>query len=88
MEPSDCLAQFLDDVPTLGLVGNKELVEPRRQYVIDDDVQLVCKYLKAYETGGKNGIDKLYKEGKEERVGGERERERERERPSLTCTFL
>lgn len=49
-------------MPTLGLIGTKEFVEPRRQYAIDDDVQLVCKYLKAYETGGKNGIDKLYKD--------------------------
>lgn len=63
MEPSDSLTHFLEDVPALGLVANKEYVEPRRPYVVDDDVQLVCKYLKAYEIGGKNGIDKLYKEG-------------------------
>ena len=62
MEPSECLTHFLEDVPALGLVANKEYVEPRRPYVVDDDVQLVCKYLKAYEVGGKNGIDKLYKE--------------------------
>ena len=63
MEPSDSLTHFLEDVPALGLVANKEYVEPRRPYVVDDDVQLVCKYLKAYEIGGKNGIDKLYREG-------------------------
>ena len=39
-------------------------MEPNRAYVVDEDVQLVCKYLKAYQVGGKNGIDKLYKECK------------------------
>ena len=61
-DPSESFSHFLKDVPTLGLIANKEFVEPRRPYVVDDDVQLVSKYLKAYETGGKNGIDKLYRE--------------------------
>ena len=61
MEPSESLTHFLEDVPALGLVANKEYVEPRRPYVVDDDVRLVCKYLKAYEIGSKKGIDKLYK---------------------------
>lgn len=64
MKPVDALTKFLEDVPTLNLVCTKEFVEPSRPYVVDDDVQLVCKYLKAYEVGGKNGIDKLYRDGK------------------------
>ena len=56
------LEQFLTDVPSLGLVGNKEFIDPRRPYKIDSDVQLVCKYLKAFDVGGKHGIDKQYKE--------------------------
>ncbi len=63
MQPVDALSQFLEDVPTLSLVCNKEFVEPHRPYVVDDDVQLVCKYLKVFEMGGKNGIDKLYRDG-------------------------
>lgn len=50
------------DVPSLGLVGQKEYIDPRLLYQTNSDVQLVCKYLKAFETGGKNGIDKQYKE--------------------------
>lgn len=67
LEPAQSLSQFLEHVPVLGLVGNKEYVDPKRQYSIDDGVQLVCKYLKAFETfeeNGKNGINKLYKECK------------------------
>ena len=64
MSPSESLTTFLENVPALGLVANKEYVEPRRPYVVDNDVQLICKYLKAYEIGCKKGIDKLYKGGK------------------------
>ena len=32
-------------------------------YVVDEEVQLVCKYLKGYHIGGTKGIDRLYKEG-------------------------
>ena len=62
VQPVDALSKFLEDIPTLNLVSNKEFVEPNRPYVLDDDVQLVCKYLKAFEVGGKNGIDKLYRD--------------------------
>ena len=62
VDPQVALEQFLTNVPSLGLVGNKEFIDPRQRYEIDSDVQLVCKYLKAFEVGGKHGIDKQYKE--------------------------
>ena len=63
MEPKESLKKFLDDIPILGLVGTPDIVSPRRPYVVDEDVQLVCKYLRAYKgRTGKNGIDKLFKE--------------------------
>ena len=61
----DFLEEFLSEIPILKLLGTPKLVESTAQYidVSHPDVQLVCKYLKAYETGGKKGIDKLYKDG-------------------------
>ena len=48
-------------------MGSAKLIRSDVQYSVECEknygVQLVCKYLKAYETGGKKGIDKLYKEG-------------------------
>ena len=57
------MADFLSRIPILrGL--NKVLVKNSAQYSVESnpDVQLVCKYLKAYETGGEKGIDRLFKE--------------------------
>ena len=47
------------------MLGTTELVKSTAQYSVESnpDVQLVCKYLKAYETGGEKGIDRLFKEG-------------------------
>ena len=59
------MEEFLSEIPILKLLGTSKLVENTAQYfdLTHPDVQLVCKYLKAYETGGKKGIDKLYKDG-------------------------
>ena len=43
-------------------------VYPQMPYAVDDEVQLVCKYLNAYkitQAGNPNdkGIDRLFKEG-------------------------
>lgn len=63
MSPDMSLKEFFEDIPALGLLGTPHVVYPETPYVVDDDVQLVCKYLKAYKIGGTKGIDKLYKEG-------------------------
>ena len=62
--PEDALRHFLDDIPVLDLIGTKHRVSVNEPYVVDDDVQLVCKYLKAYKyvEDGCRRIDKLYKE--------------------------
>ena len=46
MTPDEALQQFCWDIPTLGLVGSPHLI-PYQAPSILDDVQLVCKYLKA-----------------------------------------
>ena len=58
MTPDKMLEQFCSDIPTLGLLGTSHHVcEP---FIMDEEVQLVCKYLKAYKE---KEIDRLYKDG-------------------------
>ncbi len=59
MSAEDALEYFKNEIPTLGLLGSPVLIDTNRDYSIDDDVQLVCKYLKAYDS---KKIDRLYKE--------------------------
>ena len=63
--PNDILEDFLSEIPILRTLSTAEKVESTAQYSVESnpDVQLVCKYLKAYETGGEKGIDRLFKEG-------------------------
>ena len=66
MNSEMCLKEFYDDVPALGLLGTPHEVHPDTPYVVDEEVQLVCKYLKAYKvfkSGSSKGINKLFKEG-------------------------
>ena len=53
------LEQFKTEVPVLGLLGTPVAIEHTSKFSITSDVQLVCKYLKAFET---KRIDKLYRE--------------------------
>ncbi len=62
MSAEDALEHFKNEIPTLGLLGTPHLIDTNRDYSIDDDVQLVCKYLKAYDT---KKIDTLYRERKQ-----------------------
>ena len=64
MTPEEALKHFLQEVPTLGLLGTPHYIHPDTPYTVDKEVQLVCKYLKALKIGGKKGIDRLYREGK------------------------
>lgn len=57
----DNLNLFLDKVPILQFVGEEKEISTDYKYKVDEDVQLVCKYLKAYKE---NRIDRLYEEGK------------------------
>ena len=61
-EPEKSLHIFCEMVPTLGLLGSPHVINSATPYVVDQDVQLVCKYLRAYKIGGIKGIDRLYKE--------------------------
>ena len=63
MPPKEALNHFQRDVPTLGLLGTPHYIPPDTLYYVDKDVQLVCKYLKALNVGGKWGIDRICKGG-------------------------
>ena len=52
-----CLQEFMENkVPALGLVGTPHQIEPSALYCLDDDVQLLCSYFKAYESGEINTL--------------------------------
>ncbi len=55
----DFLLHFKEEIPALGFLGTPRHIDPGCDYRVDKDVQLVCKYLKAYDSGA---IDMLYKE--------------------------
>ena len=61
VNPLNDLDIFKIEVPVLGLLGAPVAIEHASKFSITDEVQLVCKYLKAYET---RRIDKLYRECK------------------------
>ena len=62
--PDYTLKHFQQEVPALGLLGTPYYIHPDTPYTVDEEVQLVCKYLKALQVGGTRGIDKMYREGK------------------------
>lgn len=64
--PDKNLDTFKDFLPIFHFIGTAQHIDSSRRYVVDDDVQLVCKYLKAYKIelehpGSPNGINKKYK---------------------------
>ena len=61
MSTDEALKQFQEEVPTLGLLGTPHYIRPETRYSVDEDVQLVCKYLRALSNGK---IDRLYREGR------------------------
>ena len=63
MNAEGSLHMFLEDLPALGVLGTPHVIHGEVPYVVDEEVQLVCKYLKGYRIGGGKGIDRLYKEG-------------------------
>ena len=50
MDPLNYLERFKKEVPVLGLLGTPVAIEHTSKFSITEEVQLVCKYLKAYET--------------------------------------
>ena len=56
--PDESLKLFTDTFPIFNLLGTRMLVKPENPYFIDEEVQLVCKYLKALKD---KSIDTLYK---------------------------
>lgn len=61
VDPLKNLEHFNTEMPVLGLLGTPVPIEHTSKFSITDEVQLVCKYLKAYET---KKIDNLYRERK------------------------
>ncbi len=60
MSLEETLKQFREEVPTLGLLGEHHFIFSEKPYSLDDDVQLICKYLQAYKKGK---IDRFYQDG-------------------------
>ena len=61
--PKESLANLIEEIPALGIVGEPCPIDQKTKYTIDADVQLVCKYLNAYQTykkNGRGGINQLY----------------------------
>ena len=48
---------LFNEVPTLNLLGSLHFIDAGVPYDVDDDVQLICKYLQAYKQ---QEIDILY----------------------------
>jgi hypothetical protein len=63
MSPGEALKQFCCEIPVLGLIGTQHMIPRDKPHSVDEDVQLVCKYLRALSIGGTKEIDKLYGEG-------------------------
>ena len=61
-DPEASLKQFIEDVPALGMLGAPYIINSSTPYTVDEDVQLVCKYLRAYYS---TEIDRLYTELRE-----------------------
>lgn len=61
-KPEESLHLFHQVIPVLALLGSPHVVD--NDYVVDDSVQLVCKYLQAYKLHlkGKRGISWPFKE--------------------------
>ena len=60
-EPAETLEFFFKQVPTFQFVGTPHCIDSKYKLKIDDEIQLVCKYLKALKSGH---IDNIYKESK------------------------
>ena len=61
VNPFKDLEHFKKEVPVLGLLGPPVAIEHNSKFYVTDEVQLVCKYLKAYDS---KKIDKLYRDSK------------------------
>ena len=48
------LEKFKNEFPVIGFIGTPKLIDSTRPFKVDDGVQLVCKYLKRFDT---NKID-------------------------------
>ena len=57
------MKQFREEVPTLSLLGTVHTIHTEAPYDVNEEVQLVCKYLLAYDIGGVEGIDRLCSDG-------------------------
>ena len=53
------LELFCEEIPALKLLGTKHFIRPEKPYTVNDDVQLVCKYLQAFQN---DEIDRLYRD--------------------------
>ena len=60
------LKEFKQNFPTLSLLGTTHLVPESSPVDITEDIQLICKYMKAYDSGK---IDTLFLDGEHNDMG-------------------
>ena len=55
---------FFLEIPTSKLLGTPRYIDATVPYCVDSDVQLVCKYLRAYKLRENliTGIDRMYED--------------------------
>lgn len=61
----EALDLFNSEVPSLSLLGSPHYIDPSIPLTVDPDVQLVCKYLQAYDN---KTINRLYNNITQKRV--------------------
>ena len=44
------MKEFLNEFPVVDFIGTQKLIDSTRPFKVDDGVQLVCKYLKRFDT--------------------------------------
>ena len=59
------LLHFQLEIPVLELIGTPHLIHHQTPLFVDEDVQLVCKYLRAYHDQTHRGINQLFVECKD-----------------------
>ena len=50
MSAAENLEEFCSDFPVVAFIGTPKLIDLQRPYEVDKGVQLVCKYLKRFDT--------------------------------------
>ena len=81
--------QFFLEIPTSKLLGTPHYIDATAPYFVDSDVQLVCKYLRAYKSRDNliTGIDRMY-EDRGKQKGKRVKFSQDKNLPNMECNEL